>query len=1643
MMREELSTSADDELATTSTSQMNGDPPPKKGILKRPSVVGDEKRDKLFPLPGFRSSPDRFPEKGTTRIPKLQVTWWEKNAVAFIGETSDENNTDSEHLMRDLGNGRREEERNPRALQIRQTAILDSEDSDFNESDMIAQFQTPDIDDVMSVTSSTCSSASAIVGRWWNGKDTRYVPHCQKKGCNHKHHDLQGEYITPTQRRNKELAELKKELRQALSERDEKDKHLSDLRDKVKEIEIFNETQHTLAEGQKMMRKEQLEKEAIEREKKLLEKKHAVRVNQLIQETMTAREEAVKLTSRVAYLEEQLNPPRSDGETQTDEVEREFYLRQNPPDPTDANQNGTLVSQTIQADPSTPLSIIATQPDLHSPSPMMIPLVTRDNKNQTIYCSQEALNHIQACQNEAFIWRNKAAQLEIVAKDQLMKIQQLEEVLQKAMEPPPESHITMTPSAFIVEDVSNTNKEEDPHNVNFSNFISICYIVFFLFQDPIIITDCNFAACLETKNLMKNEIENLRQVFSEAKFRIEEMEEDASIFRRDLEKADDDRLKLEAALKESNEDIDSKAAEIVASLNTANRLQHEKDQMQHAISYMEERMQVYRNTIQDHHLVVSDEKMEDWRKTISDPRYQVMHSKVVQTTLTSQQLSEHESDFLSTQKTLHELQKEYSAKNTTLVDKFKEVEEILLAKTELVDALTKQLEDIRKEQTKELSLKQTERDQYKKSLEEMTLIAEKVPVLEAEIMQLSKDKNEISARLKHDQEYFEDELAKLLNDSMNIKKERDDYLTEHIRANEAMIERLKLEITGLKKDLEDQKMQAHLQKAELEKKLSSTIDHVEQLKSKKILSCILIFQAAPSQRDVECQAIPRQINKYVGCKPNVKNKETIIEKVRNKHEIPGALFDENEERLRICKAELDTTRRQVTVLQQKLVSIIQQQGSQKIKKRIAVVEDTNKNTVTSDDMDTKLREVELKNTELLERINSLEAERFVASSIEKSRIQKLVTEFDNLKQKLDNDMSNYSKEKQWLQWRISNLEKDNSELQKQIQPSIEKSQESLNRTNLRKTMSEPDFGDNMSVEGDAASTNDSAEISSFMTESVTAPVISLHSEQPFSQLADVLNLVRSDLEQVLTEIEEPETVKTDEPQISLEKSTSILNDVLSEWAEDERRTLERQLKRSQEERTILKNKNNRMSKDLQVAMAELNVYRSEKPHKEDEPKILERSSSFSSFNHAKIENDTQKWKEKSGTLFREVNRIRQNLAEALEQNNELRYQLALARGERELSYCIEKDTQYPISPSLSYHTAHEGQRKDDIIVHEPQEPFQLGSSKASLSCSIMIRSNSLDRKSQPRERSRQRSRSANRRPPISKDELSKREKRREMRVSHFPATEFQESGRNESCNFSSRKAYLDLHQSLLFISHQRNNSECLLWQKKKHNILKVIPREDWKYFCRKLPLMSASWHEKALENELLDGDTDYDRRNIRVISLREKVGKLSRENKDLQAKLTYFTASQPDSSKMLELEQETEELKSTVKELLQRVSQATPNYDRQIKLLQDELDIRRQESAMYEKKLTEIEEERKEMYLVMFKKGQQAANMEITEDKMMDAMTEDRVTLKFLHDAFYYYLLNRGDSQEHLSVCFVMMTILGFTAAQKSEIANQKRGRSN
>lgn len=86
-----------------------------------------------------------------------------------------------------------------------------------------------------------------------------------------------------------EMSQLKKELRSAISERDEKDMHLTELRERIKEIEMLNDVQTALADSHKMMQRERETREQYEKEKKQMEKKHNIRVNQLVQETMNAR----------------------------------------------------------------------------------------------------------------------------------------------------------------------------------------------------------------------------------------------------------------------------------------------------------------------------------------------------------------------------------------------------------------------------------------------------------------------------------------------------------------------------------------------------------------------------------------------------------------------------------------------------------------------------------------------------------------------------------------------------------------------------------------------------------------------------------------------------------------------------------------------------------------------------------------------------------------------------------------------------------------------------------------------------------------------------------------------------------------------------------------------------------------------------------------------------------------------------------------------------------------------------------------------------------------------------------------------------------------------------------------------------------
>ncbi|TKR80096.1 hypothetical protein L596_014225 [Steinernema carpocapsae] len=95
-------------------------------------------------------------------------------------------------------------------------------------------------------------------------------------------------------------------------------------------------------------------------------------------------------------------------------------------------------------------------------------------------------------------------------------------------------------------------------------------------------------------------------------------------------------------------------------------------------------------------------------------------------------------------------------------------------------------------------------------------------------------------------------------------------------------------------------------------------------------------------------------------------------------------------------------------------------------------------------------------------------------------------------------------------------------------------------------------------------------------------------------------------------------------------------------------------------------------------------------------------------------------------------------------------------------------------------------------------------------------------------------------------------------------------------------------------------------------------------------------------------------------------------------------------------------------------------------------EFQKEQNARYERQIKDLENDREEMYLVMFKKGQQAAHHDISEDKFIEQLTEDRIALRFLHDAFYCYLLKKGDSREHLQR---IMHMLDFSPQQVDDVA--------
>ncbi|KHN80514.1 hypothetical protein Tcan_15350 [Toxocara canis] len=1648
---DEVVPAVDPNVASTSASTPP-QPLPKKGILKRVSSQGAvtrdvlEEREQLFPLREYRSSPDRFPDRPATRIPKLSLTWSEKNAVAFFGDTtSDENTTENDDpsVPTLMAFPSRSPSNKNYVGAIRQTAILDdeeSEDADLREELGMGDDEEDnpsETDDDRSMNSN--GGASHIAGKWWFGKSTKFIPHCAKRGCSHMHSNecnAGEEYLTPTQRRTKEIHHLRKQLKMALNQIEDKDMHVAQMRERLSELENVIESSQSLGEIHRLMSRHSDIVQQHEREKETLIEKHEIRVRQLIKEAVDARAEAMKLNMELKDLKSK--------------KEKKKVL-----------SDKSTMTEVIEMTPDVPTPRVHPEPPIMSASFPPSPQAEKTLQQPPIASiPQEILLQLQAYQNEAMAWRTKAAQLEIVLKEQIVKAQQNGELERYRNE---NEQLKLYVQKHI--DGSSPQMVDSGIEANIGMMSP---------ERRSVATECFIPQCMERKTQLINENAQLSEKAEEQMLRINELESDVSLLRNTIDSLEDESKKGFAALEQMSKEIEEKTAEVQAANMAVVRLQSEVATKTKAICYLEERHQVYRNTILDNGLVVSDESTDDWRRGFSDPRYVVNLSKTTQTDLTSEALSHNEKQFHTLHDKLKELEEEFSSKKSNMHDRFREIEQNLVMKTSLVESLSHQLEEADKEAITESARHQKEREAFQTRLLELGRVAERVPLLEFEIERLQQERSLLELKLKSAREEFDAGLEVALAESLKKYQQQSVYWKEKMAIANAQQESLKSQMAAMQQEMDEIRLRSDVEKADMARRLTSSIDHVTQLNK----------QMNRIMRDAQVDAHPRVVSKYVACRPNARNKMTDIGK--------GDLFDEVEERLKLCQGELNTTRRQVEVLQQKLIDTAQLQTNGNSKKPAfspvllrssreiqanEIEALPSKANETIDKLNEKVEELEKRNVDLAARMRESEEEKQNMIKMQRQQIAQLVSEFDNVRKELDQEMSRYESERRRLKNRIELLEKvklDRDRLIErfkrlettsgEIDPQLltprvsiyvadaegvhrrkvdsESSLEKENALSIKRCISVPHMCNMTATVCDEVNTlrernsvlarsnaqltrelmslrqsiqssirRTVSRVSDVASQSINSPSLCSEVSPGLGDLAADLNQVRADLENILVQIdnaasghERDATVSSEEVDSSSTKSESAR---CSESRDIE--PLRRALKRSRAEREALKEQLDRVTFQLQDACRELDLYKHEPREeliKQSHNPHVPRSRSFVEIGRATIDLDEHlRWKEKAGTMFRELNRVRKEHCICDAERRELRLQLVMMRGELGLAQC-----------QLAELSTRPRRDRGDNIMSQSMAVTMSNGDKARRSAGEKVRSTTRDGTHERRDSTGTFTTalasfwSLNDVASVSEPDLSCRG---HSRHDDFINVKLRAAKKLFKKEEEQRRA-ADEHDDI--IKEAAKMQLAILKQENEHLRAELTSPQPCPVQEREKEM-----NELTKANDSLHKELQAVRSKLDCLRIAADARLFTYEQREADMKV--------EMSRLLSLvdELKAEKVKRNEEEAVRRAA-----YEARVSMM-------RRENELLAKKMDEMEKERQEMYLVMFKKGQQAAEHDIQEMKAIDEMTEDKIVLRFLHDAFYYFMVNKGDSREHLQA---IMTMLNFTTQQKEDVY-RRRGASH
>uniref|UniRef100_A0A915LM65 Uncharacterized protein n=1 Tax=Meloidogyne javanica TaxID=6303 RepID=A0A915LM65_MELJA len=297
------------------------------------------------------------------------------------------------------------------------------------------------------------------------------------------------------------------------------------------------------------------------------------------------------------------------------------------------------------------------------------------------------------------------------------------------------------------------------------------------------------------------------------------------------------------------------------------QVQSERDHLEQALAYLERRCYALEQLGLENGIVLANEPPlpEGIMKSLTrqELEFTVRESQGTQTALTVDDLGINEKTMDELQIRIRVMQSTFAEDRAHMGEQLADIERILLLKTELTNTLASQLDEAAKRSKVEDDSHQFERDLFRRRIEELGRIAERVPILESEIEKALSEKSKCELRLRDVEERLNDTMEKSLENALKREKAQECYWTERMDVVDRERREISAQLEHERRRAADERLKWALERADLERRLTSAIEHAEELFSK--LNC--------PKRDVQIEVRPRTSNKYVFCRPNQRDQQ--------------------------------------------------------------------------------------------------------------------------------------------------------------------------------------------------------------------------------------------------------------------------------------------------------------------------------------------------------------------------------------------------------------------------------------------------------------------------------------------------------------------------------------------------------------------------------------------------------------------------------------------------------------------------------------------------------------------------------------------------------------------------------------------------